>query len=245
MRLADALKAAGGYESRAYPYGLVLIRKSAAETQQKQVDRLIAQMEAASTAGTVLPSSTDSTLSSAAAIVANLQIDLAVQRAKLGGLKQLYKEGFGRISLEVPDSLEALASSSSNVVLERDDLVFVPSMPTYILVSGEVSDQNVVVFRDGMTVRQAIVESGWVSTEADLGNAYIIRASGKLDSTEGKGFLFFRPDILKYTLHPGDTVVVPSKSTKISLGWSYIKDSLSVVTNILTGALTAKTLLGL
>ncbi|MHB0896087.1 MAG: SLBB domain-containing protein [Spirochaetales bacterium] len=245
MRLADALTAVGGFDSRAYPYGLVLIRKSAAEMQQKQVDRLIAQLEAASAAGAALPTSSDSTLSSAAAIVANLQIDLAMQRAKLGSLKQLYKEGFGRISLDMPATVEQLAASSSNVVLERDDLIYVPTTPTYVLVSGEVSDQSVVAYRDGMTVRQAIVESGWLSSEADISKAYIIRASGRLDSTEGKGFLFFRPNILNYTLTPGDTVVVPSKSVKVSVAWSYVKDGLTVINTILTGALTAKTLLGI
>ena len=131
------------------------------------------------------------------------------------------------------------------MVLERDDMIFVPTTPTYVLVSGEVADQNVVAYRDGMTVKQAITESGWLSKEADLPNAYIIRASGRLDSTEGKGFLFFRPNILNYTLNPGDTVVVPSKSVKVSVGWSYVKDGLSIVATILTGALTTKTLLGL
>jgi len=245
MRLAEALTAAGGFDSRAYPYGLVLIRKSAAEMQQKQVDRLIAQLEAASAAGAALPTSSDSTLSSAAAIVANLQIDLAMQRAKLGGLKQLYKEGFGRISIDMPASVEELSKSPSNVVLERDDLIYVPTTPTYVLVSGEVSDQSVVAFRDGMTVKQAIIESGWLSSEADISKAYIIRASGRLDSTEGKGFLFFRPNILNYKLTPGDTVVVPSKSVKVSMAWSYVKDGLTVISTILTGALTAKTLLGI
>jgi protein involved in polysaccharide export with SLBB domain len=246
MKLMDALKSAGGYETRAYPYGLVLIRKTAAETQQKQVDRLIAQLEAASAAGAALPASTDSSLSSAAAVVANLQIDLAVQRAKLGSLRQLYKEGFGRISLEIPETLEALAGSSSNIMLERDDLIFVPTTPSYVMVSGQVADQNVVVYREGMTVRQALAESGWISAEADMAKAYIVRASGRLDSTEGKrGFLWFRPTILKYSLQPGDTVVVPSKAVKVSVAWSYIKDGLSVVSTILTSALTAVTLLGL
>ena len=245
MRLAEALTAAGGFDSRAYPYGLVLIRKSAAEMQQKQVDRLIAQLEAASAAGAALPTSSDSTLSSAAAIVANLQIDLAMQRAKLGGLKQLYKEGFGRISIDMPASVEELSKSPSNVVLERNDLIYVPTTPTYVLVSGEVSDQSVVAYRDGMTVKQAIIESGWLSSEADISKAYIIRASGRLDSTEGKGFLFFRPNILNYKLTPGDTVVVPSKSVKVSVAWSYVKDGLTVISTILTGALTAKTLLGI
>jgi protein involved in polysaccharide export with SLBB domain len=246
MKLMDALKSSGGYDARAYPYGLVLIRKTAAETQQKQVDRLIAQLEAASAAGAALPSSTDSSLSSAAAVVANLQIDLAVQRAKLGSLRQLYKEGFGRISLEIPDTLEALAGSSSNIMLERDDLIFVPTTPSYVMVSGQVADQNVVVFREGMTVRKALAESGWISAEADMTKAYIVRASGRLDSTEGKlGFLWFKPTILNYSLKPGDTVVVPSKAVKVSVAWSYIKDGLSVVSTILTSALTAVTLLGL
>ncbi|MGB4573059.1 MAG: SLBB domain-containing protein, partial [Rectinemataceae bacterium] len=79
MRLAEALTAAGGYDTRAYPKGLVLIRKNAAEAQQKQIDRLIAQLEAASAAGSALPTTADASLSSAATVVANLQIDLAVQ----------------------------------------------------------------------------------------------------------------------------------------------------------------------
>jgi len=245
MRLAEALDVAGGFDSRAYPKGLVLIRKNAAEMQQKQIDRLIAQFEAGSAAGASLPTSSDSSLSSAAAIMANLQIDMAMQKAKLGSLKQLYKEGFGRISLDIPETLEALAASSANVVLERDDLIFVPTTPTYVLVSGEVSDQTVIAFRDGMTVKQAISESGWISRDADIARIYIVRASCKLDRFEGKGFLFFKPNILKYSLNPGDTVVVPAKTLKINVGWSYVKDSFSIIGTLLTIALTTKTLLGL
>ncbi|HNV36066.1 MAG TPA: SLBB domain-containing protein, partial [Rectinema sp.] len=245
MKLADALSAAGGYEATAYPKGLVLIRKSVATAQQTQVDRLIAQLEAATAAGTALPTTTESTQTSASAVIANMQIDLAVQKAKLGNLKQLYKEGFGRISLDIPGSLEKLSTSPGNIRLERDDLIYIPKIPTYVLVSGEVSSQNVVLYRDGMRVRDAITESGWLSNEADLAKAYIIRASGKLDSTEGKGFLFFKPNILNYKLEPGDTVYVPMKSAKVSVAWAYVRDSFVLVSSILTSALTAKTLLGL
>jgi len=245
MRLADALKAAGGYDSGAYPNGLVLIRKTVAEAQQKQIDRLIAQLDAATIAGSALPTSSDTSLNSASAVIANMQIDLAIQKSKLGNLKQLYKEGFGRITLELPRTMEELETSSANILLERDDVIFVPKRPTYVLVSGEVASQNVVLYTEGMTVRKAIAESGWLSQEADLANAYIIRASGKLDSTEGKGFWIFKPNILNFKLNPGDTVFVPMKSAKVSLGWAYLRDSLAVISNILTGALTAKTLLGL
>jgi len=246
MRLSDALAAVGGYAPTAYPKGLVLIRKSVATAQQVQVDRLIAQYEAATAAGAVLPTvSSSSTSSSSFATIANMHIDLAVQKAKLGNLKQLYNEGFGRIALDIPDSVEALAGSSSDIKLERDDLIYVPKVPTYVLVSGEVSSQNVVLYKEGLTVRQAITESGWALGEADLARAYIIRASGKLDSTEGKGFLFFKPNILNYKLEPGDTIYVPTKSSKVSLTWAYLSDALGVVGTVLTSALTAKTLLGL
>ena len=247
MRLSDALAAVGGYDSTAYPKGLVLIRKSVATAQQAQVDRLIAQYEAATSAGTSLPtiSSSSSSSVSAFAVITNMHVDLAIQKAKLGNLKQLYKEGFGRIALDIPDSVEALADTSSDIRLERDDLIFVPKMPTYVLVSGEVSSQNVVLYKDGLTVRQAIAESGWILGEADLEHAYIVRASGRLDSTEGKGFLFFRPNILNYRLEPGDTVYVPTKSSKLSMTWAYLSDGFEIVGTILTTALTAKTLLGL
>ncbi|PKL06347.1 MAG: hypothetical protein CVV53_04760 [Spirochaetae bacterium HGW-Spirochaetae-9] len=245
MKLSDALGAAGGYDSRAYPKGLVLIRKNAAELQQKQIDRLIAQLEAASAAGGALPTSSLATSTSESAVLANLQIDLAMQRSKLGSFKQLYKEGFGRISLDIPDTLAALVVSSANVVLESDDLIFVPTTPTYVLVSGEVSDQNIVAYRSGMKVKDAIAESGWLSREADLSKTYIMRASGKLESAEGKGFWFFKKNILKYSLNPGDTVVVPARTVKINVGWSYVRDSFAIISSILTAALTAKTLLGL
>jgi len=245
MRLADALRDAGGYESTAYQKGIVLIRKSVADAQQKQIDRLIAQLEAATSAGSVLPSAADTALNSASALIANLQIDLAIQKSKLGNLKQVYKEGFGRITLEIPDTLEELETSPANIRLERDDLIFVPKMPTFVIVSGEVASQNVVLYREGMTVRQAIAESGWLSKEADLANAFIIRASGKLDSTEGKGFLWFKPNILNYRLNPGDTVFVPTKSAKVSVAWAYLRDSFMIISTVLTSALTAKTLLGL
>ncbi len=245
MRLADALQSAGGYDPRAYPKGIILIRRTAAENQKKQVDRIISQLEAVTGAGNALPNSTDTALSSAAAVVANLQIDLAVQRARLGSLKQMYKDGFGRISIDIPPSIEELARSSSNVVLERDDLIFVPTTPTYVLVSGEVSDQNVVAFRDGLTVRQAIAESGWLSNNADLQKTYIMRASGKLDSTEGKGFLFFRPSILKFELYPGDTVVVVAKSSKINVGWGFFKDIIDSGYKIMYTVMSTVSLLGL
>ena len=245
MRLADALTLAGGYDERAYPKGIILIRKTAAESQKKQVDRLIAQLEAATVAGAAMPRSTDTTLSSAAAVVANMQIDLAMQQAKLGGLKQMYKDGFGRISIEIPESIEDLKSSSSNIVLERDDLIFVPTTPTYILVSGEVFDQSIVAFIDGITVRQALAESGWLSSNADTRRIYIVRASGKLDSTEGKGFLFFKPNILNYSLNPGDTVIVPSKLAKISVGWGFTKDIIDSLYKIVYSVASTATLLGL
>lgn len=245
MRLADALGAAGGYSGRAYPAGLVLIRRNAAELQQRQVDRLIAQLEAASASGAALPTAAGDSSNAGATIMSNLQIDIAMQRAKLGSLRQLYKEGFGRISLAIPSTLAELAASDANVVLERDDLVFVPTTPTYVLVSGEVSDQAVVAYRPGMTVRQAVEESGWLSAEADLSRTYIVRASGKLESVVGKGFWIFRPNIMKRTLNPGDTVVVPAKTLKLSVAWSYVKDSFSLIGTVLTTALTTKTLLGL
>jgi protein involved in polysaccharide export with SLBB domain len=246
MKLAEALSQAGGYDSRAFPYGIVLIRKAAADMQQKQVDRLIAQLEAATTASAVLPTSaSDTTLSSAAAVIANLQIEASMQKAKLGQLRQLYKEGFGRISLDMPATLESLATSSANIVLERDDIIFVPTTPTYVLVSGEIADQNIVAYWPGMKVKDVIAQSGWLTRESDLSNAYIIRASGKLESVNQRGFLWFRPNILNYTLNPGDAVFIPAKSSKVSLAWAYAKDSFSLLGTILTGALTTKTLLGL
>jgi len=246
MKLSDALSKAGGYTSEAYPKGLVLIRKSAQEAQQKQVDRLIAQLEAVSQAGGAVPTSPDTSLSSVSATLVNMQIDLNVQKSRLGMLKQLYKEGFGRISIDMPPTLAQLAGSAADIRLERDDTIFVPSTPTYVLVSGDVADQAVVAYHDGITVREAISLSGWLNNTADISRSYIIKASGRLVSVQQKGFLFFKgPSILDSKLEPGDTVVVQSKSPNVNQTWSYVKDVVDIAYKVMTTALTTVTLLGL
>jgi len=246
MKLSDALAKAGGYTSEAYPKGLVLIRKSAQEAEQKQVDRLIAQLEAVSGAAGTLPTSSDASLSSVSSTLINMQIDLSVQKSRLGMLKQLYKEGFGRISVDMPATLAQLVGSAADIRLERDDTIFVPSTPTYVLVSGDVADQAVIAYYDGITVQEAITHSGWLNSTADVSRAYIIKASGRLVSVQQKGFLFFKgPSILNSKLEPGDTVVVPSKSPSVNQTWSYIKDVVDIAYKVMTTALTTVTLLGL
>ncbi len=245
MKLAEALKAAGGYDANAYPKGLVLIRKSAAYAQQLQVDRLISSLDAASQeAKTAAAAGSSLSALEGGATLVNLQLELITQKTQLAELKQLGKEGFGRLNLDLPPTIAELERSSENVPIERDDTIFVPTTPSYVLAIGQVTQQSVLAYKKGMTVRDVIADSGWATRAADLGAISVLHSNGKLTNYAGKGFLFFRPNILDLTLEPGDAVLVPRETVKVNATWAYIKDSVTIIYQLVTATVSTLKILG-
>ncbi len=246
MRLSDALKVVGGYGEGAYPKGLVLTRKSAAVAQQVQIERLMASLDSVSQEAKAA-ATTGSTLGAleGGVTLVNLQLDLMTQKNQLAELKQLGKEGFGRLNLDLPPTLQALKGSSEDVLIERDDAIFVPIMPSYILVIGQVTQQSVLAFRKGMKVSDAIADSGWGTNSADIKAVSVLHANGKVTNYSGKGFLFFRPNIMELGLEPGDAVLVPRETIKINSTWAYIKDSVSIIYQLVTATVSTLKILGL
>ncbi len=245
MKLSEALKASGGYDVNAYPKGLVLIRKSAAYAQQLQVDRLISSLDAASQeAKTAAAAGSSLSALEGGATLVNLQLELITQKTQLAELKQLGKEGFGRLNLDLPPTIAELERSSEDVPIERDDTIFVPTTPSYVLAIGQVTQQSVLAYKKGMTVRDVIADSGWATHAADLGAISVLHSNGKLTNYAGKGFLFFRPNILDLTLEPGDAVLVPRETVKVNATWAYIKDSVTIIYQLVTATVSTLKILG-
>jgi protein involved in polysaccharide export with SLBB domain len=241
MRLSDALEAAGGITDSAYLPGLVLLRKSIAESQQAQIERLTISIQAAQKslqsdllqATAVAGSSPD-----AQTAVLNTQMQLAAQEAELSRITEFYSESLGRLSLSMGTTLMTLKGSEADVLLEEDDRIFIPLLPSYVTILGQTSNQFTMSWQKGLTVKDALANAGWVSTDADLGATYIVRVNGRVESSKTSGFSLFSPSILKRKLQPGDTVYVPRKEYRVNMILPVVRDIVQIVSQLTSAAVS-------
>lgn len=248
MTLYDALKLAGGYTEDAYPKGLVFIRESAKRLQQQHLQiTLLTLRESLSRTRegiSFMGGSEEEKLA--------LQLALKRQRELLNLIEQKAKMGLGRIALDIPDTLEELKDSYSNIKLEDGDYIYVPPRPNYVLILGNVYNQISLPYIKDKTVREYLNDVGGPGEDADLDNIYIIKANGKVVSRKNhnsfKGFswenrkLFIARDFMDITLDEGDTIVVPSKLSVPTMWRPLIKDVVQIIFQAMATAILAQRL---
>lgn len=225
MRLYDLLKAAGGFREKAYPQGLIIFRESVAAMQRARLRQAMVQMqatlakeEAAMLQAELVPSEK-----------AARQEAFETRRRLLQLMEKV--EVTGRIiGLQVPNDLEALRNSSSNILLEPGDRIYVPKEPSSVLVFGEVNNPAAVLYQKGLKIEDYIRRAGGYTKYADIKGIFIIRANGEAFSGEGaveaiswdpqkKRFVLGRyGQLLAYEPQPGEAIIVPTK-IKVPLMW--------------------------
>lgn len=113
------------------------------------------------------------------------------------------------------DSLVKRGDLEHNVRMEPDDLVFVPITDPFlgrIKIVGEVSSPQIVPYREGLTVLDAILMAGGPTEFASQNGTKIIRMNGSGEKTTLKVKLknLLKGDLTKNVLlKPNDTIVVP------------------------------------
>ncbi len=241
MRLSDALLAAGDLMPSAYLKGLVLQRPSVAEAQKAQIDRLSNAIAAArqSAQSDFTTAANAASMDDGAALTAiNSAAQLAAQEAELARISEVYSASLGRIALDMPETINELKGSSADILLERDDTIFVPRLPNFVTILGEAMNQISIAYYTGITARQALEDSGWVSEDANMGSAYIVRANGRVKSGEGWRFWFFQPSILNITLEPGDTIYIPRKPYRLNTVLPIVSDVMQIIGQLISSAVS-------
>ncbi len=129
-------------------------------------------------------------------------------------------ENLGRIAGDFsPQSL-----SSSKTILLDGDIITVPRNPNTINVLGEVLNPIAFEYKERISVRSAINNSGGYQDYADKRKVYVIKANGIIEKANRN--IFTR----NVKLEPGDTIVVPRKIITNNPGL----DALLPVTQILS-----------
>jgi polysaccharide biosynthesis/export protein len=202
--LGQLIERAGGLTPQAYLYGAELLRDSTRIDQQRRLDQFTRDLEAETehTAGVRLGAA--GTSDDTNALTARLEL----QRRFVDHLRQV--RATGRIVLNFDSGDNSLAKLME-VALEDGDRFVVPARPATVNVLGAVYNQNSFLHEPGLRVADYLRHAGGPTRNADSGQAFIIRADGRVLPRRGAG----KFETLR--LSPGDSVVVPEQLFKGSI----------------------------
>lgn len=189
-RLSDIINRSGGLKSSAFAEGAVLIRNTY-----------------------VGVTSSDAALLGSKARLINQQSGKNLVPVD-GGDSSLLKTLSAQqkpMSIRLADALTN-KGGSNDVFLEEGDIIKIPKSIQTIQTFGMVNLPKQIVYREGVTLKEAVRESGGFAVNASRKNAYVVYANGEVKTT--RKFLFFRsyPD-----LKTGAEIYVPAKSGRSKL----------------------------
>ena len=106
-------------------------------------------------------------------------------QSQLARLKSLRSNG--RIALEIDPAQQNLAALPA-VPLEDGDRIVIPSVPGFVAAFGSVSNENVLVFRQGRTVGDVVRLAG-LTEDADGSNLMLYSQILKVAQARGASFV--------------------------------------------------------
>jgi protein involved in polysaccharide export with SLBB domain len=206
-RLYDVLKRAGGFTDFAYPEGIVFTRESVRRSQIERVNlvsRLLAKEIISESTQQYVPTGQ----------FPQLQRTLVEERLNI--LKYISEADIkGRVVVKVPRDLEKLRQSEYNIELEDGDKIYVPTVPNYVIVAGEVKSPTTFSYVPNKSAKFYINLAGGFTKYADEDEVFVIRANGEATRKLGK-------------ILPGDTIVIPPKIVIPYQTWYLVRDVLSL-----------------
>jgi protein involved in polysaccharide export with SLBB domain len=209
--LPQLLRRVGGLTPQAYLYGATFSRAAVREQQQRNLDRLIAQLESELSGQTASIASNASDARANAAL-ARAQAAQARQRQELQRLKTLRSSG--RVALELPSDAAqgdgSVLAGLPPLPLEDGDRLVVPAQPAFVAAFGAFNSENVIVYKPGRTVADVYRLAG-AQVDGDFDRAFVLRADGSVVSATEHDSGWMGSGFEQIALMPGDTVVVPRK----------------------------------
>ena len=183
---------AGGLSDQAFTDGAVFSRENLRETEEKQKERLISQLE--------------SDLATATLSSTNVEESAQARSAAQSMLSKLRnQESQGRLVIDLDKILEA--DSSSDLLVKDGDILFVPSLPYAVSVAGEVQFPSSHLFDEKLDVKDYIYKSGGYSQNADEARTFVVKANGSVLTSKGNAW--FGKGSAIQTISAGDVIVVP------------------------------------
>ncbi len=198
--LRSVLHRAGGLTPNAYVYGAQLTRESARREQQKSLEELVRNMEV---------QIRQTSLSIAASASGGDAQQLAqLSEGIIGQLREA--RASGRIALPVKPTDKKL-TDFPDMVLEDDDRLTVPHVPSTVSVVGNVYNPGSFIFDPHINSGTYLEMAGKGKPQSDFHHAFVLRANGVVVAANNVNGLFTGTKFDRLRLYPGDEIVVPYK----------------------------------
>jgi polysaccharide biosynthesis/export protein len=225
--LRDLVARAGGLSPNAYLYGAQFTRESTKHEQQERYNEFVDQLEReVNQDASTLVGRVTSTEQAATA-----QASFASQRAMISRLRQA--QATGRIVLDLQANSEKL-TDLPNIPLENGDRLFIPAIPSTVNVVGTVYNQSAFLYNSDLRLAEYLHDSGGPTRFGDKNHIFVIRADGSVISKDTRSGLF-SGSFDSVRMYPGDSIVVPANTSKVTRVRSFL-DWSQVISNFGLGA---------
>jgi protein involved in polysaccharide export with SLBB domain len=223
-RLSSILARAGGFNSEAYPYGAVLMRREVRELEMKAHLQLVERIKVEETNLKSLPEGDAEQKNQKLNAIAQTETAMTQLQANTP---------IGRVVVHLESDIKQWRNTSGDVAVRDGDVLVVPKRPGYVLVNGQVFHPTAVSYQNGRSAKWYLSQAGGLTQIADKNAVFVVRADGSVLSAKGNREGFFAGNPLNSTLRAGDTVVVPEKAPKIGTrNWSTIFQAAQVASSV-------------
>ncbi|MGO9454402.1 MAG: SLBB domain-containing protein [Candidatus Binataceae bacterium] len=233
-RLSELLRDSGGLRADAYLPAIVFERKAVKQMQEARLSESRERLKQDLVRVALMPQQTGEKESDKASAVAMVQKIL--QESDGQG-------AVGRVALNI-SSFDLLAGSSSDLVLQDDDVIVVPRKPSSVNVLGQVYSPVALIYEPDLKVQDYLQRAGGVSETGDADHIFVIRANGSIMTDQSykemrKSEIFpvlplISGGLMSAYLEPGDTVFVPERLVYVT-GLQTTKDVTTIIANAATG----------
>ncbi len=206
-RLSSILERAGGLRTDAYPYGAIFERVQVREVEQHNRAELVRNVE---DQGAALKAEPDSDSDKKAAKdAALLQWQSTMDRLQ-------NTPPVGRLVIHISKDTKRWRNTSADVQVRAGDTIYIPKVPTSVIVNGAVYVPTAVTYRPGKSAGWYLSQAGGPSNTAYKKGTFVIRADGSVAGGSGG---MFSGGVESAELRPGDMVVVPEKAFSANSRW--------------------------
>ena len=206
-RLSSILERAGGLRNEAYPYGAIFERVQVREVEQHNRAELVRNVE---DQGAALKAEPDSDSDKKAAKDAAL----LQWRSTMDRLQNT--PPVGRLVIHISKDTKRWRNTSADVQVRAGDTIYIPKVPTSVMVNGAVYIPTAVTYRPGKSAGWYLSQAGGPSNTAYKKGTFVIRADGSVAGGSGG---MFSGGVASAELRPGDMVVVPEKAFSANSRW--------------------------
>lgn len=197
--LYELIRRAGGFAHTAFPTGLILKRPS--------IEHDLKRIGVAELLARTMPIVTDS--------MGN------TERQKIVDFDA---NSLNRIIIDM-DRLIASHGQEGDVVLQANDQIYIPAMPSGVSVMGEVGSNGTLKFVAGKNVKFYVKNAGNFTRQADKKSTRLIKPTGHV---------FNDGSVLGREVTLGDVIVIPTRIQKDRNWNKIVSTTLTAMTSILT-----------